>query len=152
MTCSSSYYRANPRKLSCSWHEGGTNGIPGKRRNSREDSKVRYAEIHSEQRHSVLRALGEWRKQCRVRKFRARCQQELTAISVSLGSAQSEKRRHWQFLSWLVALAELCSTNITLAGVWGMDSSGRNHAQGGKPVWDYVRDERVQGHRPVLMQ
>lgn len=59
MTSSSSYYRANPQKLSCSWHEGGTKGIPGKRRNSREDSKVRYAETHSEQRNSVLRALGE---------------------------------------------------------------------------------------------
>ena len=33
--------------------------------------------------------------------------------------------------------------NITLAGVWGTDSSGRNHTQGGKPVWDYVRDVRV---------
>lgn len=53
---------------------------------------MRQAELHEEG-NSTLRALGEWRKQGKMRNGGARCQLALTAVSVSLDSAQLGGKR-----------------------------------------------------------
>ena len=70
--------------------------------------------------------------------------------SAKWGTAEPDVSSHWllsqrawtqlsweggdsdMYLSCLVVWSKLCSRNITLAGVWEMDSSGKNQTQGGK--------------------